>query len=189
MSLEHVKSVEQMQQVFDEADCLFSFEKVNAEIERMAEEISQALSASNPIVLVVMNGGLMFAGHLLTHLRFPLQIDYLHATRYGNQTQGAQLTWRVQPSTKLAGRQVLIVDDILDEGKTLQEIIAYCERQGAAAVKTAVLADKQHTRKSYTLLKADFCGLHVVDRFVFGFGMDYQGYWRNAPGIFAVKGL
>jgi len=182
-------SFEHMQQVFNEADCLYTLEQVNAEVERMANQITLALSAANPLVLVVMNGGLVFAGQLLPKLHFPLQLDYLHASRYGDQTQGVHLNWRVEPATHLADRDVLIVDDILDEGKTLQEIIAFCEQQGAKRVMTAVLAEKQHSRKTDINLQADFCGLQLVDRFVFGFGMDYQGFWRNAPGIYAVKGL
>lgn len=182
-------SFEQMQQVFNEADCLYSLEQVKREIERLAKEITQDMAELNPLVLVVMNGGLVFAGQLLPLLSFPLQIDYLHASRYGNQTQGTQLHWRIEPAVNLKDRHVLVVDDILDEGKTLQEIVKYCQLKGASSVKTAVLTEKQHKRKADKDLKADFCGLQVLDRFVFGFGMDYQGYWRNAPGIYAVKGL
>jgi hypoxanthine phosphoribosyltransferase len=182
-------SLEQMQQVFEEAECLYTFEQVNRAIEHVAIEISRCLSSSNPVILVVMNGGLVFAGQLLPQLKFPVQVDFLHASRYGDQIQGSQLHWRVEPQTNLSGRHVLIVDDILDEGKTLLEIINYCRQQGACAVQTAVLADKQHSRKASAQLKADYCGLQVSDRFIFGFGMDYQGYWRNAPGIYAVKGL
>lgn len=182
-------SFEQMQQVFNESDCLYSMEQVTLAIKRLADEITSALADTNPLVLVVMNGGLVFAGQLLPLLEFPLQIDYLHASRYGNETQGAHLKWQVEPTVNMQGRQILIVDDILDEGKTLQQIIAYCFKQGASAVKTVVLTEKQHNRKADENLKADFCGLSVLDRFVFGFGMDYQGYWRNAPGIYAVKGL
>lgn len=182
-------SFEKMQQVFKDADCLYNKEQVLIEINRLADEITCELADADPLVLVVMNGGMMFAGQLLPLLQFPLQIDYLHASRYGHETQGAQLKWRVEPSIEMQGRQVLIIDDILDEGKTLQQIIAYCFKQGASKVKTAVLTEKLHKRKADENLKADFCGLQVLDRFVFGFGMDYQGYWRNAPGIYAVKGL
>jgi len=178
-----------MQQVMDEADCLFSFAEVEKAIVQMANRISSCLSDQNPVLISVMNGGLVLSGHLLTQLSFPLQVDYLHATRYRNNTQGGQLDWRVRPSLDLHARTIIIVDDILDEGHTLQAIREYCLAQGAASVYTAVLVDKMHQRKAEPGLKADFEGLKVADRFVFGFGMDYQGYWRNAPGIFAVKGL
>lgn len=178
-----------IQQIMDEADCLFSYQEVELAIARVATDLSRTLSGQNPILISVMNGGLVFSGHLLTQLSFPLQVDYLHATRYRNEIQGGRLDWRVEPSIDLNARVVVIVDDILDEGHTLQAIRKYCQSHGAARVYTAVLVDKAHQRKAEPGLKADFEGLRVADRFVFGFGMDYQGYWRNAPGIYAVKGL
>lgn len=93
------------------------------------------------------------------------------------------------PMIEFRDRPVLIIDDILDEGHTLAAIIDYCREQGAASVQCAVLVDKQHERKARPDLKADYVGLEVEDRYIFGYGMDYQGYWRNAPGIYAVKGL
>lgn len=185
----NVDSSKHMQEIFDQADCLYSNDQVVAVIDVLAEEINTELATKNPLILIVMNGGLVFGGQLLSRLNFPLQVDYLHASRYGDNTQGASLNWRVQPSIDLKNRCILIVDDILDEGKTLLEIIAYCTEQGADKVLTAVLTEKRHDRKVTQDLKADFCGLTLEDRFVFGFGMDYQGYWRNAPGIYAVKGL
>tara|TARA_R110002167_G_scaffold252094_11_gene458395 strand:- start:2827 stop:3399 length:573 start_codon:yes stop_codon:yes gene_type:complete len=178
-----------MQEVFNQADCLYSNDQVVTAIDVLAKEINEVYNNQNPLILIVMNGGLVFGGQLLSRLNFPLQVDYLHASRYGDNIQGDALNWRVKPSVELQGRSILIVDDILDEGKTLLEIIQYCKAQGAREVKSAVLTDKQHDRKAKCDLKADFCGLALEDRFVFGFGMDYQGYWRNAPGIYAVKGL
>lgn len=186
---ENNKHSASIQQVMDEADCLFSYDEVKQAIARIASKLSAALSEQNPILISVMNGGLVFSGHLLTRLSFPLQVDYLHATRYRNEIQGGQLDWQVEPSIDLNARVVVIVDDILDEGHTLLAITEYCKSKGASKVYTAVLVDKSHQRKASPGLKADFEGLVVADRFVFGFGMDYRGYWRNAPGIYAVKGL
>ena len=133
-----------------------------------------------------MTGGLVISGKLLPRLNFPLQIDYLHATRYREQLAGSELHWIRHPSVPLQGRHLLILDDILDEGETLAQVVAYCEAEGAASVRTAVLVDKQHDRRSDLLAMADFTGLFADDRYLFGYGMDYKGYWRNAPGIFAV---
>jgi hypoxanthine phosphoribosyltransferase len=178
---------EQAQQVYDEADCLFSRDEVEAAIVRMAAEISDKLANSNPLVLSVMSGAMIPAGLLLSHLDFPLHIDYLHATRYRGETSGGELDWRVTPRYALQGRAVLIIDDILDEGLTLQAIVESCKAQGASEVYSAVLVKKHHDRNIG--IEADFVGVEVEDRYVFGFGMDYKEYWRNAPGIFAVKGL
>lgn len=180
---------EDMQAVFDEADCLFNEQQLVYAIKRMAVKITAELADKNPLLLCIMNGGLILAGQLLPKLPFPLQVDYMHATRYRMETSGAELDWRVAPETSLAGRNILLIDDILDEGRTLAEIIKHCLQQGAAKVYTAVLVDKKHNRKAVQGFKADFCELEAEDRFLFGYGMDYKGYWRNAAGIYAVKGL
>ncbi|MGM0569296.1 hypoxanthine-guanine phosphoribosyltransferase [Marinobacter sp.] len=182
-------TVDEMNQVMAEADCLVSEEQVYQAIDTMAGQITTALKDSNPLLFCVMNGGLILTGQLLPRLKFPIQAEYLHATRYRQETTGGILEWKLRPEADMNGRTVLIVDDILDEGTTLNAIADYCAAHGASEVLTAVLVDKQHERKARPGLKADFTGLEVEDRFLFGFGMDYKGYWRNAPGIYAVKGL
>ena len=179
----------EMEKIFDEADRLYSEVEVQSAINAVAAEISAKIANKNPLVLTVMNGGLVFAGQLLTKITFPLEIDYIHATRYGDETIGKSLNWIAKPKSILKDRCVLLIDDILDEGNTLLEIIQYCRSEGASEILTAVLVDKKHDRKADQAFKADFTGLEVEDRFIFGYGMDYKGYWRNAPGIFAVKGM
>ncbi len=171
--------------VYQNADCLFSKKQVNAALDQMADAISTQLSDQNPLILCVMNGGLIVTGALLQRLDFPLQIDYLHATRYRDNTHGSDdIEWRVKPSHVLQGRTLLLVDDILDEGHTLAAVVEACQQAGAKNIHTAVLVEKLHDRKQG--INATFCGLEVEDRYVFGYGMDYKGYLRNAPGIFAV---
>lgn len=171
-----------------EADCLASPAVVEDALERLADQITARLAAANPLIYVVMNGGLVLAGRLLPRLPFPLELAYLHATRYGHALQGTLLDWRVRPTQDLRGRNVLVLDDILDEGHTLAAIIDYLYREGAREVLSAVLVHKDHGRKARPGMRADFTGLDLPDRFLFGCGMDYQGYWRNAPGIYALKG-
>ncbi|MCO7227082.1 hypoxanthine-guanine phosphoribosyltransferase [Pleionea sp. CnH1-48] len=178
-----------LKSTLDEADCLIELSAIEQALDKMAEQLNQDYTSSSPVFLCVMNGGLVFSGHLLTRLNFPLEVAYCHATRYRGETSGRDIHWRVEPSVDLSGRHVIVVDDILDEGHTLIEIVKACENFGALSVKTAVLVDKQHDRKATENLVADYCELTVEDRYVFGFGMDYKHYWRNAPGIFAVKGM
>ncbi|HRQ58690.1 MAG TPA: hypoxanthine-guanine phosphoribosyltransferase [Azoarcus taiwanensis] len=173
----------------EEADCLVDAAEVETALDRMAAEITAELGDSNPLVYAVMNGALILAGRILPRLPFALEVAYLHATRYGHQIQGTLLDWRVRPTQDLRGRTVLVLDDILDEGHTLHAIIEHLKEEGAARVYSAVLTHKLHDRKAYAGMRADFTGLDVADRFLFGCGMDYKGYWRNAPGIYAVKGL
>ncbi|MGI9273734.1 MAG: hypoxanthine-guanine phosphoribosyltransferase [Endozoicomonas sp.] len=180
--------LDHIQQVLDEADCLYTEQQIEEAIGEMGREITRSLSDSNPLVYCVMNGGLVVTGKLLIHLQFPLEASYVHATRYRDQLTGGRLDWKVRPTQSMKGRTVLIVDDILDEGHTLDAIVDFCKEQGAEKVLTAVLIDKLHDRKARPSLKADFCGLEIEDRYIFGYGLDYQGYWRNANGIFALKG-
>jgi hypoxanthine phosphoribosyltransferase len=179
-------TAQQAQTVLAEADRLHAPDDVNAALDRMAEAITAELGGSDPIVLCVMTGGIIPAGHLLTRLHFPLHIDYLHATRYRGATRGGELHWITRPSLPLAGRTLLVVDDILDEGYTLAAIVDYLRNTGAEAVYSAVLAEKCHARRAPGI-DADFIGLQVEDRYVFGCGMDYHGYHRNLPAIYAVR--
>jgi hypoxanthine phosphoribosyltransferase len=175
-----------IRQIRDEAVMLHSPEAVAAALDRMAGEITAALDGTLPIVLCVLNGGIIPAGHLLTRLVFPLETDYLHATRYRGKTTGElEIAWLCKPHLSLQGRTVLLVDDILDEGHTLKAISRFCRVSGAARVYTAVLVEKHHDRR-VAGMTADFIGLGVEDRYVFGCGMDYKGYLRNLSGIFTL---
>jgi hypoxanthine phosphoribosyltransferase len=180
-SLEHIK------QVRAEADCLVSIEKAELALDSMAAAITARHQNNNPLIVCVMNGGLIVTGCLLSRLDFPLEQDYMHATRYRGETRGGELRWLVEPQHPLKNRHVLIVDDILDEGYTLAAIVKHCQTSGAASVETAVLVEKMHNRKQG--LRADYVGMELEDRYLFGYGMDYKGYLRNAPGIFAIKGV
>lgn len=182
-------TVEEANRVLADADLLVGESEVTAAIVKLAKEMTTRLAGSRPVMICVMNGGLIFAGQLLTRLVFPLEVDYVHATRYGSATEGGSLDWIVSPARDLEGRTVVLLDDILDEGVTLAAIAAYCREKGAAEVLMAVLVDKRHDRKVSHGFKADFTALETADRFLFGYGLDYKGYWRNAPGIYAVKGL
>lgn len=167
------------------AELLISSEAVHAAVVRVAQEVTAALCERNPVVLAVMRGGVVFAGHLLPLLPFPLDFDYVDATRYGSATSGGQLQWRVDVPASVRGRVVLVVDDILDEGRTLAAIRERLLAAGAAQVLIAVFADKRLPRAKP--VAADFTGVSVPDRYVFGFGMDVRGQWRNLPGIHALK--
>lgn len=171
--------------VREQAECLFNTEQVQAAAREMADQISQALGDKNPLLLCVMNGGLVTTNLLLPWLDFPLRMDYLHATRYREGTTGQELVWQRSPNQSLYQRDVLIIDDILDEGHTLAGILKACEEQEPNSLQVAVLTRKTHGRGVSP--PVDYVGLDLPDRYVFGCGMDYKGYWRNLPGIYAVK--
>ena len=184
---ENQVTIEEIQTVRKEADCLFTGEQIEKVVDDMAAAITQRLAGNNPIILSVLIGGIMPTAAILTRLDFPLQVDYVHASRYREKTTGSTLRWLREPGD-LTGRNVLLIDDILDEGHTLKAIAGACTDAGAAAVFTAVLVDKQ-VRRDEGLRQADFTGVTVPNRYVFGCGMDYKGYLRNVAGIYAVKGM
>ena len=179
--------LEEIRQVERDAELIYSMDQLESAIERIAAEINARLGGSNPILLTILNGGIIFSGKLLSRLRFPLQIDAVKASRYRGETSGGQIEWSLKPKLPLQGRTVLLIDDILDEGITLAEIKAWCWEQGAEEVLTAVLVDKQIGRERPC--RADFVGLEAENRYLFGYGLDYKNYLRNAPGIFACQGL
>jgi len=179
-------SLEQIHDVIEKSTLLYTAQEVEKAIDEMALKIEEKFTHSNLLCMTVMIGGLIPTGALLRRLHFPIEMDYVHATRYTGKTRGGELTWLVKPQKKLKNRTILIVDDILDGGITLAGIVDYCKEQGAKEVYTAVLIDKQRERPEKAVQKADFAALEVENKFIYGYGMDYGEYLRNAPGIYAV---
>ncbi|UXI69673.1 hypoxanthine-guanine phosphoribosyltransferase [Tahibacter amnicola] len=167
------------------ADLIHDAATLDAAITRLAPQIDAALAGERAVFLTVMHGGLPFAAKLALAMKTDMEFDYLHATRYRGQTSGSEIHWLRQPAVDLAGRTVVLADDILDEGKTLKVIRDFCVDRGARRVLVAVLCEKRHGR-CIEGITADFCGVEVPDRYVFGYGMDYYEQGRNLPGIYAI---
>ncbi len=167
------------------ADLIYTNEEVEAAYDRLASDINNELAERDPLVCCVLLGGIVPTGHLLTRFTFLCEVGYLHATRYRGATSGGDLHWLAKPFGDLEGRTVLVIDDILDEGNTLAAIEGMLRNAGATVVYKAVLTRKRRRRPPVT--DAHFVGLEVPDRYVFGCGMDYHGYWRNLPEIHAVN--
>jgi len=178
-------SILQARQILQDAELLYSAEQVQASLHKVARQISAKLAEQHPLVLSVMGGAVVFSGQLLPLLDFPLDFDYVHVSRYGDARNGGAMQWKVEPRENVRGRVVLLLDDILDEGHTMFALRERVLGLGAEKCFSAVFADKQHGRKKP--INADFVGMEVPDRFVFGYGMDIQGVWRNLPAIYAVK--
>ena len=167
------------------AEQIYSMEEVARAVESVAVDITRVLADQNPLVLIVMSGAVVFAGQLLPQLAFPLDLDYLHLTRYANTTRGGRLEWKTLPQQSVVGRVILVIDDVLDEGDTLAEIRRRLLTDGAKTVYSAVFADKNIGKPKPAT--ADFIGVRLPNRYVFGFGMDVRGSWRNLPAIYALK--
>ncbi len=176
-----------IKEIYEKSTLLYTYNEVEAALDRMAIKIQNKLHDKNPVIICVMIGGLVPMGNLLLRLDFPLEVDYVHATRYKGATSGGELTWKIKPTIDLAHRTVLIVDDILDGGLTLAAIIDELKLLNVAEIYSAVLVDKKNKRSPHGLRNADFVGLNVDDKYIFGYGMDYKEYLRNAPGIFVIS--
>lgn len=173
--------------ILKQSKCLYTLEEVDQAIDQLAQAITVQLAEDNPLLLCVMIGGMFITSALSLRLDFPLNIDFLHVSRYRGQMRPGDLHWHVEPHFSLKDRTILIVDDILEGGVTLASIIDYCHTHKARAVHTAVMLDKDHPRQSGGLEQADFTGLSAEDSFIFGYGLDYDEYLRNVPGIYAVS--
>jgi hypoxanthine phosphoribosyltransferase len=170
----------------DDSDLVASAAEVEAGVAELAAKIERRFKDKYPLVLVVMGGAVVFAGQLLPRLRMPLDLDYIHVTRYGAATRGGGVEWRVEPPAGVRGRELLVLDDILDGGQTMRAIRDRLLELGARSFSCAVLVEKILASKKP--IAADFVGLKIPDRFVFGCGMDAKGYWRNLPEIRAMRG-
>lgn len=170
--------------LFDRSEILYDSHQIGRALDEMASTINTDIKGEL-VVIGIMTGAVVVMGHLLTRLSHHLTVDYLHISRYHNDLTGRdQLQWHSYPLTMLNGKQVLLVDDIFDEGITLNAAKEYCLSKGATLVRTCSLVNKVHDRKHTNTI--DYCALNVPDRYIFGFGMDYCQYFRNTPGIFAL---
>lgn len=168
--------------VASRAECLATAEEMEAALDRMAADLTARLADKDPLVLCVMTGATVVAGRLLPRLDFQLRLDYIHASRYQGATRGGEIGWRHRPSEAIRGEHVLVLDDILDEGITLEQILRACREDGAASLTSAVLVEKERDHAC----EADVVGIRVPDRYLYGYGLDYKNYFRNAPGLYAV---
>jgi hypoxanthine phosphoribosyltransferase len=178
-------SNQQAREILQDAELIRSADEVQAAVLRVAQAINQQLADQHPLVLSVMGGAVVFTGQLLPMLDFPLDFDYLHVSRYGNEKRAGELHWKVAPRENVRDKVVLVVDDILDEGETLHAIKQRVMELGARRFYSAVFADK--INGSIKPIRADYVGMELPNRFVFGYGMDIHGAWRNLPAIYAVK--
>ena len=178
-------SIERAREILQQAELLYPPDQVQLALHKVAREINEVLSEAHPLVLSVMGGAVVFSGQLLPLLDFPLDFDYVHVSRYGDSRRGGAMHWKVAPHESVRGRVVLLLDDILDEGHTLAALRQRVMELGAKRCLSAVFADKRHGRDKP--IQADFVGMELPDRFVFGYGMDIEGAWRNLPAIYAVR--
>ena len=180
-----MKFFETLAEVESNSRCLFSLSQLEAALDTVIGQMHTDLADKNPIVLGVMRGALPMLGYVIPRLGFYAEVDYVHATRYQKNLSTGELLWIHEPHVSLTNRTVLLVDDILDRGITLKSITEKCYALGAKDVKIAVLCKKRIANFDAAIM-ADYVAVEVPDAYVFGYGMDYEGGWRNAPGIYEL---
>ena len=175
-----------LEEIEAESNCLFTLQEVEDALSVVAKNVQRDLGDKKPVVLGVMRGALPMLGYLIPRMPYYVEVDYVHATRYQKNFSTGELLWLHEPHLSLENRHVLLVDDILDRGITLNAIAKKCYELGAADVKIAVLCRKQ-IADFEPAIQADYTALTVPDSYIYGYGMDYEGGWRNAPGIYELK--
>lgn len=178
--------LEEIKQVQAQATCLYDHHTIEQGIQKLASLLNNDLKNLDPIVICIMNGGLPFSASLTQHLNFPLQMDYLHVSRYQGELAGANLVWYAKPQSKLLNRTVVLLDDILDIGISLESAKTFCYEQGAKQVISAVLVKKK-LADNVQVGTVDYFVFECPDVYVFGYGMDYKNYLRNLNGIYILK--
>lgn len=166
------------------AECLYDRAAIDGLLDTQAAILNERYAGACPLVLCVMTGAVVYAGHLLPRLKFSLDLDYVHASRYGDERTGGALNWLVRPRKPVRDRDVLLLDDILDEGVTLNEIAQWLKAEGARSVEIAVLTHKEKSMPQPC--EPNYPALKTPDQYVYGFGLDVDGLWRNANGIFVA---
>ncbi len=164
---------------------MFDEKSVEQGIAELAMKVAADCERDFPLVLCVMNGGLYLTGQLLRHWNFPLTLDYVHATRYRLATLGKNVLWKAYPQNEIQDRDVIIVDDIFDQGYTLEEVKSYCQKHGARRCRSVFLIRKTHDRKKADV-QPDYVGLESDDCYLYGAGMDLNGHFRNLSSIYAL---
>lgn len=171
---------------FPDAKKIISSAEVEQAIAKIAAQLQPIVDEGKCVLLGVMLGAMLPLTRLSQLLHGDFMLDTCHATRYQSGLSGKELSWLKQPSVDLTDCTVIVVDDIFDQGITLEAVVAAATSNQAKRVYSAVLASKLHDRQ-LSDYRPDFCALTVPDRYVFGCGMDYRGHWRHLPDIYALR--
>lgn len=158
-----------------------SEEQINQRVEELAEILTEKYQDKDPLVVAVLNGSFMFCSDLLKKMNFPLELNFIKVSSYGNKTESSGNIQIDGGRIDMKDRNVLIVEDIIDSGNTLKKLSEYFAQLGAASVETVVLLDKPSRREAD--IEADYAGFKIADQFVVGYGLDYAQYYRNLPYI------
>jgi hypoxanthine phosphoribosyltransferase len=154
-------------------------------VNELAHRIEADFRGKDLVVVSLLNGAIMFLADLIRDISMPMHLDFIGVSSYGSGTESRELVYTKDLQLDVKGRDVLLVDDILDTGRTLKDVTGRLEKLAARSVKTCVLLDKPDRRSEE--VQADYVGFEVPDFFVVGYGLDYAERYRNLPFIGVLK--
>lgn len=166
---------------------LITEEQLQIRIREMAEEISREYADKNPVFVGVLKGVVLFFGDFIKRVTVPCQIDFMCISSYSGTESTGNMKVKMDLSTDIKGRHVVILEDIFDTGRSLNYTYNYLMSMEPASVKIATLLDKPARRRPEVKLEADYVGFEIPDEFVVGYGLDYDEYYRNLPYIGIMK--
>ncbi|WCK54642.1 hypoxanthine phosphoribosyltransferase [Aneurinibacillus sp. Ricciae_BoGa-3] len=170
----------------DIKEVLFSEDEIQVKVRELGRILSAEYKGKNPLVICVLRGAALFMTDLIRRIDIPLEIDFMAVSSYGASTKSSGVVRIMKDlDTSVEGRDVLIVEDIIDSGLTLSYLIDVIDRRNASSVKVVTLLDKPARRT--VDLSPDYCGFQIPDAFVVGYGLDYAEKYRNLPYIGILK--
>ena len=150
-------------------------------VKSLAQEVEADFRGRETVVVSLLSGTVMFLADLIRHLNLPLRLDFIGVSSYGAGTESGELVFTKELRIDVRGRDVLLVDDILDTGKTLSRVLPKLKALKPRRIKTCVLLDKAERRVEK--VQADYVGFEVPDFFVVGYGLDFAERYRNLPFV------
>lgn len=167
-------------------ELVLAAEQIQARVRELAAQLSTELTGKRPLLVGILNGAFIFLSDLVRHLTVPVQIDFIRLASYGDSdTSSGKITMTKDLELPLEGRDVIVVEDIVDTGLTLRWLVDQLRSRGPASVKVCALIDKQERREIE--VEVDYVGFKVPDGFLVGYGLDFNEDWRHLPAVYALK--
>jgi hypoxanthine phosphoribosyltransferase len=164
---------------------LITEEQIARRVREMSRQIERDFARRELVVVALLNGTVMFLADLIRHVTLPLRLDFIGVSSYGAGTTPGQILFTKELRLDVRGRDVLVVDDILDTGRTMDRVLAKLRELKPRRIKTCVLLDKPERR--VVKLKADYTGFLIPNQFVVGYGLDFAERYRNLPFVGVLK--
>ncbi len=170
----------------DVDEVMITDDQIREKTAELGRKLTEDYRGKNPLLICVLKGGLMFLADLMREIRIPVEIDFMAVSSYGDATESSGVVRILMDLDRnIGGRHVLIVEDIIDTGRTLNYIIENLRTRGPASIKVCTLLDKPARR--ILDIPIDYVGFEIPDRFVIGYGLDYGEIYRNLPFVGVLK--